>query len=365
MSDPIIDLDRIQPLLEALERARRDIEALDVAPALERALQRVTEARGAHMSTRIEGNPMTEEEVRAEFARTTPGTSRAELENRDYRDAARLARQFANDVDADIDGGLIRALHYLVSRNTDRLDTAGQYRTEANVVRKSGAVIYQPPPPIEVPRLMADLVVWLREHRRDTHPAILAAVAHAELVNVHPFDDGNGRTARALTKYFLERGGWHLRGFVSSEQVFGEDIEAYYAALRAFGPRYPGPQVDLTEWVAWFLRGLVAEASAAIGVARTLFAGIREDLRADLSPRLADGLTHLWIAGTMARGEYARVQGVSLPTASGDLKQLETYGYARRVGLGRSTRYETTLPPFEEALAEVRRIARGRAEGRL
>ena len=80
MFQPIIDLARIQPLLDTLEQARRDIEALDVPPALERALQRVTEARGAHMSTRIEGNPMTEEEVRAEFARTTPGTGRAELE---------------------------------------------------------------------------------------------------------------------------------------------------------------------------------------------------------------------------------------------------------------------------------------------
>lgn len=358
MFQPIIDLARIQPLLDALEQARRDIEALEVPPALERALQRVTEARGAHMSTRIEGNPMTEEEVRAEFARPTPGTSRAELENRDYRDAARFAYQVANDFNADVDGGLIRALHFLVERNTDGYGMAGRYRTEANVVRKSGAVIYQPPPPLDVPRLMDDLVGWLRGQRGKLHPAVLAAVAHAELVNIHPFDDGNGRTARALTKYFLERGGWHLRGFVSSEQVFGEDVEEYYAALREFGPTYPGQGPDLTEWVIWFVRGSLAEASAAVGIARTLFDDIRENLRSDLSLRLADGVTYLWINGAMARGEYAQLQHVSLATASGDLRLIEGYGYARRVGQGRSTRYESTLPPFEEALADVRRQAR-------
>lgn len=73
MFQPVIEFARLQPLLDALEQARRDIEALEIPPALERALQRATEARGAHMSTRIEGNPMTEAEVRAEFARVTPG----------------------------------------------------------------------------------------------------------------------------------------------------------------------------------------------------------------------------------------------------------------------------------------------------
>lgn len=343
MFQPTLDLARIQPLLDALEQARRDIEALEVPSALERALQRVTEARGAHMSTRIEGNPMTEEEVRAEFARATPGSGRAELENRDYRDAARFARQIAGDFDADIDGGLIRALHYLVSRNTDTQGTAGQYRTEANVVRKSGAVIYQPPPPLEVPRLMDDLVAWLREHRGDTHPAILAAVAHAELVNVHPFDDGNGRTARALTKYFLDRGGWHLRGLVSSEQVFGEDVEAYYAALRAFGPRYPGQDFDLTEWCAWLVGGLMAPAQFVVEVARNL-AWWRELDEAMLEieglPRRSTlALQAVFFTGSTKKGEYAQDAGISPATAASDLGRLVALQYLRRTGAGRSTKY--------------------------
>lgn len=276
---------------------------------------------------------MTEEEVRAEFARATPGTSRAELENRAYRDAARFARQIANDFDADIDDVLIRALHYMVSRSTDTHGIAGQYRTEANVVHKSGAVVYQPPPPVEVPRLVDDLVAWLREQRGKLHPAVIAAVAHAELVNIHPFDDGNGLTARAMTKYFLERGGWRLRGLVSSEQVFGEDIEAYYAELRAFGPRYHGQVIDLTWWVKLFTRGLYTEAVASAFVAedypRLLLASFAED---GIVGRLADGAAEVVIRGSISRGEYASALSVSAVTASHDLALLTARGSVRREG---------------------------------
>jgi Fic family protein len=345
MFEPVIDLPRLQPLIDALEQARRDIEALDVPPALERALQRVTEARGAHMSTRIEGNPMTEEEVRAEFARATPGTSRAELENRDYRDAARFARQVANDFDADIDGGLIRGLHYLVSRNTDTHGTAGQYRTEANVIRDSRTqtIIYQPPPPLEVPGLMSDLIAWLRAHRRDTHPGILAAISHAELVKIHPFDDGNGRTARALTKYFFERHGWHLRGLVTPEQVFGEDTDGYYAGLRELGPRYLGPRVDLTEWVRWLVGGFVRRLGEVAEFAREFEFWKEVDAplleRQGLPARTAAALTAVALDGSVTRGAYAREARISPAAAAGDLGRLVSAGWLQRSGLGRNSRY--------------------------
>lgn len=361
MFEPLIDLKRLQPLLDALEQARRDIEALNVPPALERALQRATEARGAHMSTRIEGNPMTEEEVRAEFARPTPGTSRAELENRDYRDAARFATQVAGDFDADIDGGLIRALHYLVERNTDTHGTAGQYRSEQNVVRDSrtGALVYQPPPTVQVPALMSELIAWLREHRRDTHPAILAAIAHVELVKVHPFNDGNGRTARALTRYFLERHGWHLRGYVAPEDVFGIDTPAYYRHLADLGSAYASRRPDLTAWVQWFLVGFVAESATGNSLARDFALATRDSVaRLGIAGRLADGVVELWLTGSLSRQEYATALGVSAATAAHDLGLIVAGRLAERRGQGRATRYFALSDPFAAARDSGRVAAR-------
>ena len=138
-SRPTLDLDRLAPLIAQLEGLRREINALDVPEPLATWLRERTEAQGAHMSTSIEGNRMTEPEVRALFAREHPASAdRAERENLDYRDAARFARQVADDQHADIDQGLVRALHYLVERTTDRSDTLGQYRTEQNQITDGG-----------------------------------------------------------------------------------------------------------------------------------------------------------------------------------------------------------------------------------
>ncbi|MDP6605893.1 MAG: Fic family protein, partial [Dehalococcoidia bacterium] len=241
--DPKIDFDKLQPLIDSLEEARQEVYALDVPSMLERWLQRFTEARGAHMSTRIEGNPMTEEEVRGIFARPERGSDVAELENLNYRDAVRFARQYADDPSADIDGGFLRALHFVIVREVDRYGSGGRYRFEQNVVRSGQHDVFRPPPPTDVARLMNDLVTWLRASRGSVHPLVLAAVAHIEFVNVHPFDDGNGRTARAITAYFLAGGGGGGQ-CDRGGQWLGGDCEGNYRPLPPRGRRLPAPHLD-------------------------------------------------------------------------------------------------------------------------
>lgn len=354
--EPRIDHDRLSPLLDHLEVERQELLALDVPPMLERWLQRVTEARGAHMSTRIEGNPMTEAEVREAFARDVRRSDAAELENLNYRDAVRFARQYADDAGADVDGGLIRALHFLIVREVDRHGTAGQYRTQQNAVMRGRDVVYMPPPPTQVRRLMDDLVQWLRASRGTIHPLVLGAVAHLELASIHPFDDGNGRTARAITAYFLARGGWRLREFVSVEQVFGEDPEGYYAELqRVQGARYPGSQTELTGWTAWFLITLRMEVVARGGTAIGWYAALQQSVSAlHLPARLGDGLAFVSLAGRVSRSEYAEALDVSAATAVADLSKLMAAGLVERQGRGRATRYASLVKPPEEFVPDAR-----------
>ncbi len=365
--DPIVDYSALLPLLSELERARQEIHALEVPPMFERWLQRFTEARGAHMSTRIEGNPMTEQQVREAFARPPSIPDAAEVENRNYRDAVRFAQQAADDPTADIDAGLIRALHYQVVREVDRYGSAGQYRQRQNAIVRGGRTVYLPPAPMDVRGLMDDLVHWLRGSRGSVHPLVLAAVAHIEFINIHPFDDGNGRTARAITSYFLARGGWRLRGFVTAEQVFGQNIEAYYAALREFGDRYPLRRIDFTSWVRWFLLGLLTEAelvlsSVAIAIVRPLADKIEDEewparlpeFPAGTSPRLSDGILYLWLAGTVSSREYAAALDVSPATAVADLNLLVERGLVTRSGRARATRYVARTPWLDETIARLR-----------
>lgn len=343
---PTIDLGRLTPLIDNLARLRQELDALAIPPTLQRWLQVQTEARGAHMSTRIEGNLMTEPEVRNLFARPDGegARTRAELENLDYRDAARFARQAAADFDADLDGGLVRGLHFLTVRATDRTTTAGQYRTKQNVVQDAtGRRVYLPPTAIDVPKLMTDLVLWARQQRGKLHPLVIAAVVHAEFVKVHPFDDGNGRTARALTVYFVERGGWLMRRLVSVEQVFAEPVSEYYANLNALGDRYPHSPPDMTGWCEWFLERLTAHMERTLrlnGAFSAWMSAVEQDLsEKELPLRLVWASIHVNLFEEVSARQYEQAAAVKRATAVSDLNLGVAAGLLMRVGSGPATRY--------------------------
>jgi Fic family protein len=355
---PVIDDDALRPLLDELDRARKQLSAAEVPRLLERWLQRRTEARGAHMSTRIEGNPLTEQQVRETFVRPPADPALPERENLDYREAARFARQAALDWYLDVDGGVIRAFHFLTIRTTDRYGTAGQYRTEQNAVARGREIIYLPPDPTYMPQLMDDLVAWLRRRRRELHPLVLAAIGHVEFINIHPFDDGNGRSGRVLTSYLFMRSGWDLRRFVASEEIFGADVQDYYEQLRRFGRHYPGQEVEMTGWILWFLRRLLLEAEAALRTV-TGWASELDSLRRDAARRepALRGIEHLWLAGEITSREYAEAEQVTTPTAVSDLNRLVAAGYAQRLGRGRATRYVALDSPLDHIAEEAREQA--------
>lgn len=339
---PTIDTARLAPLIAQLEELRREINALDVPEPLGRWLRDRAEAQGAHMSTSIEGNRMTEPEVRALFAREQPASAdRAERENLDYRDAARFARQVADDQRAELDEGIVRGFHFLVERTTDRYDTLGQYRTEQNKITDgAGRTIYLPPSPDDVPRLMRDLVAWSREQRGALHPLVLAAVAHLEFVSIHPFDDGNGRTARALTAYFAARGGWTLRGLVQTEATFGRDRMRYYAELNRYqGPRHPPPSLDVTDWCEWVLRRFAIEIATAIETIAEWEDFPNVAWHVGWSSALGNGYIYLALVRSLSSSDFARAAGVSKATAVAQLNEMVDEGLVTRVGRGRATRY--------------------------
>lgn len=347
---PHIDHDRLAPLLAQLEELRREISALAVPEPLAGWLRDRAEAQGAHMSTSIEGNRMTEPEVRELFAREHVGSpDRAARENLDYRDAARFARQVADDLTADIDEGVVRALHFMVERTTDRYGTLGRLRTQQNrVADEAGRNVYLPPHQNEVPRLLSDLNAWLRANRRQLHPLVLAAVVHLEFVSIHPFDDGNGRTARALTSYFAARGNWTLRGLVQTEATFGRDRMRYYEQLqRHQGSSYPPASNDVTEWCAWVLQRFAIEIATAIGIIEW-WNRLTDSISESKTGRaIAGGLSYLDLTGSVSSREYARVAGVSPATAVAHLNAAVAAGVARREGRGPSTRYISVGNPAE------------------
>jgi Fic family protein len=146
------------------------------------------------------------------------------------------------------------------------------YRDGQNVIRDSvsGAIIYMPPEAKDVPSMMADLIAWINSQlERDDLPIpIVAALAHSQYATIHPYYDGNGRTARLLTTLILHRAGYGLMGIYNLEEYYANSLTAYYEAI-AVGPShnyyFGRAEADLTRFIAYFCQGMAA-AFAAVRV---------------------------------------------------------------------------------------------------
>ena len=136
------------------------------------------------------------------------------------------------------------------------------YRDGQNVVRdsKSGAIVYLPPESQDVPALMKDLVAWIGDTKDELPCPIRSAIAHYQFATIHPYYDGNGRTARLLSTLILYVGGYDLGGFYSLEEYYGRNLAGYYKAL-SVGPShnyYMGRvEAYISNWIAYICIGMV------------------------------------------------------------------------------------------------------------
>ncbi len=136
------------------------------------------------------------------------------------------------------------------------------YRDGQNVIRdsRSGQIVYLPPEAKDVSNLMSDLIRWLAAAKKSELPCpIQAAVAHYQFATIHPYYDGNGRTARLLATLILYLGGYDLKGFYSLEEYYARNLSSYYGAL-AIGPShnyYMGREsADISTWIEYFCMGM-------------------------------------------------------------------------------------------------------------
>lgn len=258
----------VRSLLQ-VEAARAVIEHTPVPPGAAEELRRRARLRSTHFSTRIEGNRLTlaeaEEVIQGGRVRFH-GRERDVHEVRHYWHALLRVEEWAA-AGAPLTEDRIRRLHGLVERGPRARPTP--YREGQNAIRESGtgALVYLPPEARDVPDLMAAFVHWVEGAEAEGLPVpVIAGLAHYQLVTIHPYYDGNGRTARLLATFLLHRGGYGLNGFFSLEEHHARDLQAYYDSLAAHPHHnyYEGrAEADLTPWLEYFLHTLAAVFTAA------------------------------------------------------------------------------------------------------
>lgn len=281
----------ITKALMSIEADRQAITELPLTSVMLQSLRESARLLSTHYSTQIEGNRLTEAQVREvmEGGGRFPGRERDEAEVRNYFRALEHVEEQVQKR-AQVTEKLIQRIHGYAYEGKSKPTV---YRDGQNVIRNSadGQIVYMPPEAEDVPLLMGELVEWVRhEAKIDQLPIpIIAGLAHYQFATIHPYYDGNGRTARLLTTFILHRYGYSLKGIYSLDAYYARRLDAYYAALTIGDSHnyYVGnrAEADVTPFVDYFISGM-AES----------FANVRKHAEAERQagkPDQAQSLRHL------------------------------------------------------------------------
>ncbi len=244
-----------------IEAAKEKIKYLPLTPAILASLRETAKLYTTHYSTMIEGNRLQPDQIEEVLKHKGhfPGRERDEGEIKGYYAALEQVEQWVSK-NAPITEKMIQMIHALVMADGKLRIKPSPYRDGQNVIRdgRTRRIVYMPPEAKDVPRLMKSLVHWLSQKSEIPCP-IAAAIAHYQFATIHPYYDGNGRTARLLTNLILHLDGYGLKGLSSLEEYYARHLEAYYEAL-TIGPShnyYMGrAEADITQWIEYFIEGM-------------------------------------------------------------------------------------------------------------
>lgn len=250
-------------ILMEIESLKKEIDLLPLTPKLLTGLRETAKLSATHYSTMIEGNRLTQEEVNKVIKNNIkiPGKTRDEAEVKGYFSALSYVEELSQK-QIKITQESIKKIHALVMAAGKKNIKPTLYRDGQNVIREglTNKIVYLPPESCDVPELMQNLVNWLEKSKEEVPCPIRAAIAHYEFATIHPYYDGNGRTARLLATLVLHMCGYGLKGLYSLDEYYAQDLVSYYNAI-SVGPShnyYEGrPEADITSWIEYFCKGML------------------------------------------------------------------------------------------------------------
>lgn len=311
-------------------------------------LRRVMLARAIRGSNSIEGYNVSLDEAVAAVAGEPPLDAEDEAWKAvvGYRDAMTYVLQLADDSHFVYDENLIRGLHFMMMGYA--LDKSpGRWRPGSVFVldEASREIVYTGPDAMAVPDLVHELVEYLRAEDR-IPPMVKAAMAHLNLVMIHPFRDGNGRMARCLQTLVLAREGIVASPFVSIEEYLGANTEAYYAVLAEVGQGNWQPQRDARPWIRFVLTAHYQQAQTMVRRAeeaeRRWALLTQEASRLKLPERSVPALFNASLRFRLRNADYREAAEVSDTIAGRDLGRLVEAGLLAARGERRGRLYVAT-----------------------
>lgn len=244
-----------------IDKNKYDVASVDLPKSVANRLRKNSKKKSSHASTKIEGNPLSEKQVdeviesdeRKHYLKPEQEVRNYYLALNYLEEKSKKKEKFSKKIILDVQK------HVEKGAPKEKIGLRGQ--TPPGILfavydSETGNPDYIPPEYKDIPELLDELVGYVNE--TDDHPLIVAGIVHYQLVTIHPFEDGNGRTARLLSGYILDINGYGFNGIGSLEEYFAYDIQEYYESLQMGLPAHyydgrnnpPHPEI----WVNYFLR---------------------------------------------------------------------------------------------------------------
>ncbi|MBE6453093.1 MAG: Fic family protein [Alphaproteobacteria bacterium] len=249
--------------LTSIEAVKNSFDDKPLSPVLLSSLHQSAKIAQTHYSTQIEGNNLSLQQV--ENALHTGNKSATTYKGHDekevkaYYDAINYMEKHLED-NLPFSENFIQKAHALIEGQKKVIP----YRDAQNAIYDSsdGSLVYLPPETKDLPEMMKDLISWVKDNIDNLPTPIVAGLFHYQFVTIHPYFDGNGRTARLITSYIMRKYGYGLKGIYSLEEYYAKNLSAYYQALATHPHHnyyYGRHEADLTSWLTYFIKG-VSEA---------------------------------------------------------------------------------------------------------
>lgn len=286
-------------------------------------------------STKIEGNTLNLTEVK-KLLKSVPKIKKdTEREVLNYNKALILLNKKIKDNKIVLSNGLVYEVQKTVVDGLVGKSFVGKYRSDPVFVNDpvTRTTIYWPPDAKDILPLMTDLIKFINSQSGKIDPLILAGLFHKQFVLVHPFIDGNGRTARLITKAVLAQLGLNTFPLLSFENYYNNNISKYFEYVGVKGDfysKYYG--IDFTDWLEYFTTGIEEEIARVIDSIPAY-----QERIANYESKL---LNYINKKGSINSQEYGKLTGRSKAARTKDFKKLIQKGVIKSFGKGKATYYE-------------------------
>ena len=315
-----------------------------LAPDRLSALRRVATIESIGSSTRIEGSKLSDREVE----RLLSNLVIQSFETRDEQEVAGYAELmdlvFESWPNIPFKENHIKQLHQILLRHSDKDSRhRGEYKTNSNSVAAFDdngnqiGIVFETATPFNTPHLMAELVTWVKDEReqKTLHPLLIIAIFVVVFLEIHPFQDGNGRLSRVLTTLLLLQSGYAYVPYSSLESVIELNKEAYYLALRQTQGLIRTDTPNWQPWLVFFLRSLADQV-------RSLEKKVeREKIVMTSLPEISLHIVEFVREhGRITIGNAIKLTGISRNTLKVHFRNLVQRGHLTQHGSGRGVWYE-------------------------